>query len=583
MNRKKNGFMNGKIHMYNLFSIKLRHSRERMIRRLIILFLLIVCTPMCAESIPAKNGQEVRVGISDNDFTKYYFQDIEVSSTDDFVLIDKSNNTVICEFLANTPATVSMKDNLFDVYMNGKEVASGLGGPIVVSSDSGFIYIPNLKRAGKTAIYRGTFELTKSPSKEDMFSIVNVLDLQSYLRGVVPNEMPVKFGLEALKAQTVTARNYVLKPREKNYHNFDVCDSVACQVYFGAGSESELSDRAIAETENIVAMSNGELILALYSSTAGGYTEDYENAFFEPSAKGFPPAIKTYLRGVPDNDKIKPMKTEGDVREFYLSTPTTFDNKSPYFRWEREWNVKELESVLRKTIKTNSSTGFVKPAMNDESEFGNLRSIKVIRRGVSGKAVAVEVETDKNNFVIEKELVIRRVFQKDGKALPSANIIFDFSRDEKGNIDKITVHGGGFGHGVGMSQWGAGMMSAMGYSYDEILKHYYSGISIATYPVVLTNEPGKDTDSVYFYTKEKKAVLVVENKFRFSELIVAVNARQLHFELAPHLFKPIEIDLSPYIKRGRNEVTFILPYTDSQKKSLRLYIELGRTGEMKND
>ena len=280
--------MNGKIRVNSLFGIKLKDSKGYMIKRLIILLLLIIFTPVCAEAIQAKNGYEVRVGISDTDFARYYFQDVEVSSTDDFVLIDKSNNNVICEFLANTPATVSMKENLFDIYMNGKEVASGLKGPIVASSDTGFLYIPNLKRAGKTAIYRGTFELTKSDSKDNLFSVVNVLDIQSYLRGVVPNEMPVKFGLEALKAQTVTARNYVLKPREKNYHNFDVCDSVACQVYYGAGSESELSDRAIAETENIVAMSNGELILALYSSTAGGYTEDYENAFFDAAPKGFP-------------------------------------------------------------------------------------------------------------------------------------------------------------------------------------------------------------------------------------------------------------------------------------------------------
>ena len=575
--------MNGKIRVNSLFGIKLKDSKGYMIKRLIILLLLIIFTPVCAEAIQAKNGYEVRVGISDTDFARYYFQDVEVSSTDDFVLIDKSNNNVICEFLANTPATVSMKENLFDIYMNGKEVASGLKGPIVASSDTGFLYIPNLKRAGKTAIYRGTFELTKSDSKDNLFSVVNVLDIQSYLRGVVPNEMPVKFGLEALKAQTVTARNYVLKPREKNYHNFDVCDSVACQVYYGAGSESELSDRAIAETENIVAMSNGELILALYSSTAGGYTEDYENAFFDAAPKGFPPPIKTYLRGVPDNDKIKPLKTEGDVREFYLSTPTTFDNKSPYFRWDRAWEVKELEDVLKGTLKTNSSTGFVKPALNCESDFGKLRDIKVIRRGVSGKAVAVEIQTDKNNFVVEKELVIRRVFQKDSKPLPSANIVFDFSQDTKGNLDKIVVHGGGFGHGVGMSQWGAGMMSAMGYSYDQILKHYYSGISIATYPVILTNEPGKDTDSVYFYTKEKKGVLFVENKFRFSELIVVVNSRELRYELAPHLFKPTQIDLSPYMKKGRNEVTFILPYNDNQKKSLRLYIELGKTGETEHD
>ena len=124
--------------------------------------------------------------------------------------------------------------------------------------------VKNLKRAGQNAYYRGTFEITKAPQKVNQFNLINVLDLQSYLKGVVPNEMPVRFGLEALKAQAVLARSYVLKPRERNYHNFDVCDSVACQVYFGANTEKELSDKAVDETDNIVAMSDNELVLALY-------------------------------------------------------------------------------------------------------------------------------------------------------------------------------------------------------------------------------------------------------------------------------------------------------------------------------
>ena len=526
-----------------------------------------------AEAVQAKGGKMVKVGISDNNFANYYFQTAEISATDDFELIDKSTGSVICEFLANTIATIEMKDGLFDVYMNGKEVANGLTGPIAANSENGFLYVPNLKRAGKPAIYRGTFELTKTP-KEDKFSIINVLDLESYLRGVVPNEMPVAFGLEALKAQTITARNYVLKPRERNYHNFDVCDSVACQVYFGAGTEQTLSDRAIVETENIVAMYNGELILALYSSTAGGHTESYENAFSDPNAKTFPAVQIPYLKGVPDNDKIGKLEKEGDVIAFYKDTPATFDNKSPYFRWSREWSGQELENVLKKTLKANSSTGFVRPALQNENDFGKLKNIKVIRRGVSGKAMAVQIETDKNTFVVQKELVIRRVFKKSEKALPSANIIFEISSDAQGYPEKIVVTGGGFGHGVGMSQWGAGMMASMGYSYDEILKHYYTGIQTATVPVTLTNEPNQDIETQVFYTKNKNTVLKIENKFQFTNLTVVINRKQLNLEIAPHPFKLVEVDISPYVQKGRNQITFMLPYTDNHKKSVKIYAEL---------
>lgn len=545
-----------------------------MIKKLFICLLLFVLTPLCTFAIQAKNGRPVRVGISDNNFANYYFQTAEISATDDFELIDKSTSEIICDFLANTPATVTMNNGLFDIYMNGKEVANSLKGPIVINSVNGFIYVPNLKRANKPAIYRGTFELTKSPAKENMFSMVNVLDLESYLRGVVPNEMPVYFGLEALKAQTITARNYVLKPREKNYHNFDVCDSVACQVYFGAGTESDISDKAIVETENIIAMKDDELILALYSSTAGGYTESYENAFSDPNSKTFPAMPKSYLRGVPDNEKVPKLSTEGDVRNFYLSSPTTFDNKSPYFRWTKIWSGEELEKILKKSLKTNSSGGFIKPALVNENDFGKLKNIKVIKRGVSGKAMLIQIETDKNTFVVQKELVIRRVFQHGGKALPSANIIFDLNKNPKGAIEKITVNGGGFGHGVGMSQYGAGMMASMGYSYDEILKHYYSGIEIATYPIVLTDAVGKDTGMVTFYTKNKNTTLKIENKFQFTDLITVINGQQLKLELAPHPFKTVEIDITPYVNKGLNRVTFVLPYTDGRKKSVKLYIEM---------
>lgn len=545
-------------------------------KKLLIIFFalgLALQTAPQAAAIQARSGKMVKVGISDNNFSNYYFQTAEISATDDFELIDKATGSVICEFLANTIATVELKNGLFDVYMNGKEVANGLKGPIAANSEKGFLYIPNLKRAGKAAIYRGTFELTKT-AKDDKFSLINVLDLESYLRGVVPNEMPVSFGLEALKAQTITARNYVLKPRENNYHNFDVCDSVACQVYFGAGTEQSLSDRAIVETENIVAMYDGELILALYSSTAGGHTESYENAFSDPNAKTFPAPPIPYLKGVPDNDKIGKLEKEGDVRRFYQDTPATFDNKSPYFRWTREWEAQELENVLKKTLKTNSPAGFVKPALLNEEDFGTLKNIKVIRRGVSGKAMAVQIETDKNTFVVQKELIIRRVFQKSAKPLPSANIIFDLTKDNKGNLEKIYVTGGGFGHGVGMSQWGAGMMASMGYSYDEILKHYYTGIQTVTAPVTLTNELNQDTETLVFYTKNKNTVLKIENKFQFTNLTVVINRKQLNLEIAPHPFKLVEVDITPYVHTGRNQITFMLPYTDKHKKSVRIYAEL---------
>ena len=546
-----------------------------MLKKFIIclLFVLIFVQPQ-VQAIKADNGKLVRVGISDNSFVNYYISSAKISATDEFKIVDKKTGAEIGVFPADKIVTAEMKDNFFVISEDGTVIAEKISGPVVVSSEKGFVYVEGLKRAGKQALYRGTFELTKVEAKNNLFSIINVLDLTSYLRGVVPNEMPSYFGLEALKAQTVTARNYVLRPRDKNFYNFDVCDSVACQVYFGANTEDELADGAILETNNIVALYNGELILALYSSTAGGYTESYENAFSDPGTKNFPAVSLPYLKGVPDNKSFTPLTKEEDAAKFYKSEPSTFDNKSSYFRWTKEWTQEELSDSLKQNLKKQSTTGFVTPALTKEEDFGIVQDIQVTKRGVSGKIVSMNIITDKGVFTVQKELVIRRSFCKDGKALPSANVVFEFQKDDEGNIEKITAYGGGYGHGVGMSQWGAGMMNTLGYSYDKILQHYYSGISIGTYPVTLTNSPNQDTASQSFYTKDKKGFLVVENKFRFTDLIVVINSQELKLEISPHLFNRAKIDLSPYLVSGINNITYIMPYTDTNNKSIKMYVEL---------
>lgn len=156
----------------------------------------------------------------------------------------------------------------------------------------------------------------------------------------------------------------------------------------------------------------------------------------------------------------------------------------------------------------------------------------------------VDIITDKGTFTVSKELPIRRTFQKNNISLPSANVVFDIEitepdKDSKNEqpVTKIIAHGGGFGHGVGMSQFGAGAMGDAGYSYEEIIQHYFKNTSISTYPVELSNQTGHDTDTQLFYTKNKKVNLVVENKFQFSKLTVVVNGQELSLEVVPRLLK----------------------------------------------
>lgn len=551
---------------------------------LFLIFTIFLTATQPSNAISANQGKMVRVGISDVKFQNYYYNTINITATDSFRLTDKATNSIIADFGALEDVNITIKDNCFIVKQGTTTIANGLEGPITAESDNGFVTVKNLKRAGQNAYYRGTFEITKAPQKVNQFNLINVLDLQSYLKGVVPNEMPVRFGLEALKAQAVLARSYVLKPRERNYHNFDVCDSVACQVYFGANTEKELSDKAVDETDNIVAMSDNELVLALYSSTAGGYTESYENAFSIDMSNGvrvFPGSPRAFLKGVPDDPKTPVLNTEEAARKFYTTNPETFDNKSPYFRWTKEWEKTELENILKQTLKTQSQAGFVKPKFEKPEDFGSLKEIKVTRRGVSGKAMFVDIITDKGTFTVSKELPIRRTFQKNNISLPSANVVFDIEitepdKDSKNEqpVTKIIAHGGGFGHGVGMSQFGAGAMGDAGYSYEEIIQHYFKNTSISTYPVELSNQTGHDTDTQLFYTKNKKVNLVVENKFQFSKLTVVVNGQELSLEVVPRLFKNEKFDISPYIKKGENRITYLLPYSPLHKKPVKVYVEL---------
>lgn len=527
------------------------------------------------DAINANDCQHlIRVGISNNNFSKYVYNTADFSATGDFEIIDLQTGEIVSNLKSNTTVRISLKDGLFNVYKGKAIIGVNFSGPLIIQTKTNcLLSVNNITRAGKPALYRGVFEIVKSNGKDNLFSIVNVLDMESYLKGVVPNEMPVTFGLEALKAQTVAARNYALKPRERFYKEFDVCDSVASQVYFGANTEKDLSNLAIKQTNGLVALSpDEELIMALYSSTAGGYTENYELAFSDPKTKMFPANPIPHLKAKPDNPNIKPLNKEEDAKAFYLSYPDTFDNQSPYFRWEREWSIEELEQVLKTTLIAQSKTGFVKPALKNTTDFGNLKEIKVTKRGDSGKIVTLQIITDKDTFTVSKELVIRRTFQKNGKALPSGNFVIDTIKLPTG--EKVIFHGGGFGHGVGLSQFGASSMAAKGYSFDEILQHYYAGISIATLPATIFSDDCKNSADQMFFAPYKKAYLCIDNKSGINSLTAIINGKELKIDLSSTFQRKLRIDISDYVNIGQNTIIYCIPTIENRKKSMRVYVEV---------
>ena len=504
----------------------------------------------------------VRIGITDNNFQNVMRQQVVVFGTSECEICDKHSKKIILKVSANTDITVT---NL----LSGMEVTIGNQSAVlrdfVIVCPSGLLGVRNLKRKGRQALYHGAFEFNQEFAHRG-FYLVNIVDIQNYLKGVVPNEMPVRFGLEALKAQAVAARNYVITPRTKSYDNFDVVDSVASQVYFGANTEEDLSTRAVMETDGIVALYNHEPILTLYSSTAGGYTESYSNAFSDNLTRAFPSAQKPYLTAVPDKDNFEPIDTEEKAREFYSTKVPSYDVDSPYYRWQKDWAVGELENVLKKTLVSQSNTGFISPAFRQSDELGNIKDIKVMKRGQSGKAMIVDLMTSKGCYRISKELVIRRVFQKDGISLPSANVVFEKKLDSTGNITDITVYGGGFGHGVGMSQFGAGYMATkLEQPYYNILRHYYTGISLGTKPVDLNYKEVEQT----FWAPIGRAHIVIVGP-SVPKINVMINEKTHEFTVTRSLFqKEVKIDISRLIEDGQNKILFYPTYFP-----MKVYVEI---------
>ena len=331
----------------------------------------------------------------------------------------------------------------------------------------------------------------------------------------------------------------------------------------------ELASQAVEETRGMVGQYDDNLIIALYSSTSGGFTESYENAFLPKGGEKYP-----YLSAVSDNKKIESLEKEKDAKDFYTSEVEAFENDSRYFRWTREWTKSELESVLKQGLPDAFKTEYSYPELKSPENFGSLKEIKVIKRGKSGKIVTMEIVTNKEKFIVEKELVIRRLFKCQGKALPSANVVFEHEYDKENNLVKIKAYGGGYGHGVGMSQYGAGGMAKEGYSFDKIFRHYYSGTTIDLLPIELSNETDKNTAVYDFYLTKKQAKIVVVNNENDIKLNVVINGKEFNFKAKANEDEKYIVDVSKYVKLGDNKIYFFYPLEDNDGKAVKVFIEL---------
>ncbi len=555
-----------------------------------LIVLLIFLTPVFSQ----EEKTTLRVGISNQNFSSYEHESAKFSSDEEILIVDLASNT---QFKVQGDKIINIKidDGNFKITADGEILTKEAKGPVVLTPKKK-IALVELNRKGMPAYYSGLIELKSV--KPNKFNIINVLDLQTYLKGVVPNEMPVSFGLEALKAQAIAARNYANRPQNA-YKNYDVCDSTACQVYYGINSQKEISDKAVDETKGIYALYKDEPILALYSSTAGGISEDWKNVY-APNSPNTP--AKPYLISVCDDVNQKFLLSEKDVRDFYSNKTLSYDIKSPRYRWVVEWETPELESVLNKTLVEQSRVGLVEPKFDSSYTLEGLKDIKVLKRGNSGKALEIELVFKNGTFKVMRELGIRRVLKKNNAMLASANFFVDkieekndeisekqkenqaifsfekFIHPNENKVEKFVLTGGGFGHGVGMSQYGAGYMAQTGKKYGDILKHYYSGITLGTMQKeVLYNPYNLEYKTEFYYQKSsgESVILKVINPKRVSSLSFKINEHTFNPDMSEYNAKTLGMDITKYLVNGTNQIVFS-PLSEKDKaKSITFQIEIG--------
>lgn len=319
--------------------------------------------------------------------------------------------------------------------------------------------------------YRGIAEV--APNSTGTLAGINQLPMEEYLYGVVPRELPpVPYGeLEALKAQAIAARTYAMRGLGKRQSDgYDLLPTTTDQVYGGLSAEHPLSSQAVDETHGIVASYNGALIEALYSSTSGGHTADSEEVYS---------SVVPYLRGVPDAQRGKSFEHVPTLAVFRMhANPSSLRNWkggdfeadwSQYHRWTFEWSAAEISQSISAFAQT---------------DVGTVHEINVLERGPSGRVLLIEYVTDAGTFTSAKDAIRSslRFVNASGTLSSLLSTLFYIEpvvdRETK-QVTGFVAWGGGWGHGVGLSQTGAVGMAEKGATYEEILRHYYRDITLA--------------------------------------------------------------------------------------------------------
>jgi SpoIID/LytB domain protein len=322
--------------------------------------------------------------------------------------------------------------------------------------------IPGIQKSygkgAETRTYTGT--LVFAPSRKGGLVAMCELGAERLLRGVVAAEIYASSPAAALRAQAVAARNEIFAAiGVRNLADpFTQRSDVMDQVYGGVGAERDSTTKAVKATRGAVMFVDGAIAQAFYSSNSGGMSEHNENVWDMGARK--------HLRGKPDGpmelvpEQFRDGVSEDELDAFLVSPFPSYSLKTPKGSRLYRWKDTATPEGARAWLKEN------------RRDPGPIRDVRILERGFSGRVVTLEVVGDHATIVVERELNVRRMFGN----LKSGLFLMDIERHPKGLIKRFSFSGGGFGHGVGMSQSGAIGMAAKGHGHEDILMHYYSGV-----------------------------------------------------------------------------------------------------------
>lgn len=379
-----------------------------------------------------------------------------IGGTGSWVIYNRNSANRVTRGAAGSAMRVELRNGRLVALRDDGSVTSRFSGPFIIR-----VVTPGTFLTHEGKRYRG--EIVVTPGADGLL-VVNRLGVESYLRGVVPLEIGNRVAGEeaAVEAQAVAARSYsYVKMAGAGARAFDMYSSVQDQVYGGVDAEKPIADAAVVATANMVLRYGGKIVNTPYSSTCGGSTAAVQEVWWRESPQ---PHLQPVSDRIPGTDK------------FYCDA-------SPRFRWTSTFEKNELRETLEKYLGQYTRGAEPSVAPNPTSprvSVGAVRSVLVDGRTASDRVSTLSVQTSSGNYVLRGNDIRFVLRTPSGTILNSTYFTAETAIDGSGEVSRLTLRGGGYGHGIGMCQWGAIGRARAGQDYRTILTTYYAGTTVGS-------------------------------------------------------------------------------------------------------